>query len=130
MTAPVGTELTFFPVGGYFNAVVNPSLSASNSDALIQPVSGLAMFHPRQEKGRTFQVPDYLVSREYNTLQQVFFIGNPDAGVFALSLLGKLTPDLPVNVLAAELEAALEGLSSIGVGNVAVSDGVDGQSFD
>jgi len=53
---------------------------------------------------------------------------NATSGQFKLSLESETTPNLAFNASAAEVQAALEGLASIGPGNVEVSGGPGGRN--
>jgi hypothetical protein len=50
----------------------------------------------------------------------------PGSGSFTLSFEGQSTASLPFNATPAEVQAALEALSTIGAGNVIVREGVNG----
>jgi len=58
-------------------------------------------------------------------IQEIDISGQPDGGSFSLMFDGQKTADIPFNadpaVLAANVQTALDGLSKIGPGNVAVS---------
>jgi hypothetical protein len=58
-------------------------------------------------------------------VQQVAIAGNPSGGFFTLEFNGEATAALSVAASAAEVQVALEGLSTIGAGNVVVT-GADG----
>lgn len=87
----------------------------------MEALQGLATFTPRVPKGMAFYVNDHLVTEAYNTLQQVFLIANPTSGTFRLSLDAASTAQLPYNASASAVKTALEGLPTVGAGNVAVS---------
>jgi hypothetical protein len=53
--------------------------------------------------------------------EQQRVVVNASAGQFTLSFEGQTTPDLPFNAPTASVQAALEALSTIGSGNVSVS---------
>jgi len=122
MTAPTTpTTLPIFEVTGSWISISAPFISGNVSDPHIEPVQGLATFTPRVPKGMSFFVNDHLVTDAYNTLQQVFLIGNPTSGTFRLSLDAASTQQLAYNASAATVRSALEGLPTVGTGNVAVS---------
>jgi len=56
-----------------------------------------------------------------NPLYSVEFNSLPDAGAFTLTYDGQTTPNIPSGSSAAFIQSQLEGLSSIGAGNVSVS---------
>ncbi len=53
-----------------------------------------------------------------NEKQRITLAGTPTGGTFALSFGGQTTGIIPFNASAATVDSALEGLSSIGAGNV------------
>lgn len=62
-----------------------------------------------------------------NEIQNISFINSPTGGTYRLSFGNKTTGDIAWNATAADVQAALEGLSTIGTGQVAVTDdGVGG----
>jgi hypothetical protein len=61
-----------------------------------------------------------------NEIQQVIIQGNPTGGTFTLTFQGQTTGPLAHNVSAADMQAALEALPSIGSGNVSVTLGQTG----
>ncbi len=52
--------------------------------------------------------------------QQTIWLGNANAGTFTLTFAGQTTSALPFNATPAQVQAALQALSSIGTGNVTV----------
>jgi hypothetical protein len=58
-----------------------------------------------------------------NEVQVVFISGSPTGGTFRLSFGGQSTGNLAYNATAAQVRSALEGLSSIGAGNIGVTGG-------
>lgn len=56
-----------------------------------------------------------------NEEQTISFSAVPDAGVFSLDFDGQITASIPFSASAATVQAELESLSNIGVGNVSVS---------
>lgn len=59
-----------------------------------------------------------------NEVQQLSISGSPGSGTFALEYSGVQTPLLQYNSTAAEVQTALEALSTIGSGNVSCTGGV------
>ncbi|MCA9014044.1 MAG: right-handed parallel beta-helix repeat-containing protein, partial [Planctomycetaceae bacterium] len=66
-----------------------------------------------------------------NEIQTISFPSVPGAGTFTLDLAGSTNGPvvLPFNATAAEVQAALESLDSIGVGNVSVTGSVSPSGF-
>jgi hypothetical protein len=60
-----------------------------------------------------------LASLAFDELQQL--VVNASAGQFVLTFEGQTTSDLPYNASAAQIQTALEAISTVGSGNVAVS---------
>lgn len=58
-----------------------------------------------------------------NEVQSVAITGAPTAGTFTLSFKGYTTPALPWNATNAQVQAALQALSSIGTGGATVTGG-------
>jgi hypothetical protein len=56
-----------------------------------------------------------------DSVQQVQLTGAPTGGTFTLSFSGQTTAAIAYNASAATVQAALQGLSSIGSGNVLVA---------
>ena len=129
MTAPSPNSLTFFETTGTYYAVADPSVSGTINDPIVQAVSGLVSFTPRLPKGFQTFVKDYLVQAAYNGQQTVSIIGNPVQGNWQLNYQGQLTAVMPYNVTPAALQTALQALSTIGTGNVLVSQGINPQSY-
>lgn len=63
------------------------------------------------------------VAQGINEVQTVTISGTPTGGAFKLTYKGQTTADIAYNAAAAAVDAALEALSTIGVGNVAVTGG-------
>jgi hypothetical protein len=58
-----------------------------------------------------------------NEVQTLAITGAPTGGTFTITFRGQITAAIPFNATAAQVQAALEALSTIGVGGVAVSGG-------
>jgi hypothetical protein len=58
-----------------------------------------------------------------DTIETVTLTGGPTSGTFTLSYLGQTTVAIAYNAAASDVALALQALSTIGVGNVAVSGG-------
>ena len=56
-------------------------------------------------------------------VQQAAITGSPTGGNFTLTFGGNTTANIPYNATAGQVQAALEALASIGVGNVIVTGG-------
>jgi hypothetical protein len=61
-----------------------------------------------------------------NEVQTVTITGTPTGGTFTLSFGGQVTGALAYNAAAATIQTALEGLSTIGTGNVLVTGSAGG----
>lgn len=59
-----------------------------------------------------------------NEVQDITFSLTPDAGSFILSFRGQSTSAIAFNATASTIQAALEGLSSVGTGNVSVTGSI------
>src|SRR5262249_21651446 len=61
-----------------------------------------------------------------NQIQHISYSGV--GGTFRVTFQGQTTPNLPYNISAADMKTALEGLTSIGAGNVGVTSVATGSS--
>lgn len=61
-----------------------------------------------------------------NEVKLITFINSPTGGTFKLSFDGQTTSNIAYNATASIIQAALEALSSIGVGNVGVTGNIGG----
>lgn len=61
-----------------------------------------------------------------NEVKLITFINAPTGGTFKLSFDGQTTSNIAYNATASTIQAALEALSSIGVGNVGVTGNIGG----
>ena len=123
------SSLMFFEVTGDFFAVADPSVSGAINDPIVQSVSGLVSFTPRLPKGYQALVSDYLVQAAFDGRQTISIIGNAIQGTWQLNFSGELTSVMQFNVSPANLQAALEALPSIAVGDVHVTAGINPQSY-
>lgn len=62
----------------------------------------------------------------FDDVQQLALLGTPTGGTFTLTFDGQTTGAIPFNATPAELQAELEGLSNIDVGELAVTGGQGG----
>jgi hypothetical protein len=67
--------------------------------------------------------PIWIDCASANEIQTVTITGTPTGGTFTLSYQGQTTSGIAYNAAAATVQTALEGLSSIGSGNVACTGG-------
>lgn len=123
------TQLVFFPVTGYFNAICDPATDHTVNLPEIQPVNALITFRPRLQIGQLLFMSDYLITSPFNAVQLVTLIGNVTGGTFTLTYQGQTTGALDWDIASADLQAALEDLSTIGVGNVTVTPGQAPESW-
>ena len=56
-----------------------------------------------------------------NAVQTITLVGSPTSGTFSVAFNGESTPQLAYNVSAANMQAALRALTTIGAGNVTVT---------
>lgn len=77
------------------------------------------------EEGRPFIV-SVMIGDGLNEKQTVSIVGSPTGGTFTLSVGGQTTAGIAYNASAATVETALEGLSTVGAGNVSVSGDAGG----
>jgi hypothetical protein len=116
------SALTFFDVSGDYHAVDDPELWSTTSDANEEAIQGLVRFYPRLPKGFTAFRSDYDISPDANCVQSVTMIGAITGGLWGLNFDGVWTdPYIPAGATAAAVQAALEGVSTIGAGNVVVT---------
>jgi hypothetical protein len=128
MTGP--NTLTFFEVTGNFNAIANPNISGVINSPIIQPVNALVTFTPRLAQGQLMYVEDYLVTEAYNAEQTINLLGNPISGTYILEFGGQFTDPLAFDATPEQVQTALEGLSSIGAGNISVSADIEPLAYD
>lgn len=62
-------------------------------------------------------------------MQTLTFTGVPTGGFFTLSFKGETTVAIPFNATASEIQAAMEALTTIGAGNIEVTEVSGGPSF-
>lgn len=107
----------------YYDATENPhGLDGDVTDALealpnIGP--GNVKVHPAQ-LFPVWQI-DLTLNAGKNEIQQISFTGNPTGGNFKLGYAGQVTSAIDFGAPAADVETALEALSTIGTGNVRVT---------
>jgi hypothetical protein len=111
-TNTITLDLTKFTSGTHYVAATNPALQGRNvmksgiplgvvtSSGLYAPYSG-----PRSE------------------VQTVTITGGPTGGTYTLTFSGQTTAAIPYNATAAQVKTALEALSNVNPGDVAVSGG-------
>lgn len=124
------TQLVFFSVTGYFNAICDPATDETVNVPEIQPINALVTFRPRLQIGQLLFMSDYLITSPFNAVQVVTLVGNVTGGTFTLTYQGQTTTALDWDVASADLQSALEALSTIGAGNVSVTAGQAPESWD
>ncbi|OBJ60246.1 hypothetical protein [Mycobacterium asiaticum] len=140
-------SLEFFLLTARLNAVVVDYLDAGD-DPDIQPISATIELRPRIPTGKlvwgpTLSPPQGIAlpsikarfdtdgvlrtiqNAPINELQRITVTGDP----FTLSFQGEPTDDIPQNATHAQVETALEALSTVGASNANVT-GPDGGPFD
>lgn len=121
------TGLTFFPVTGDFQAVDDVSISSNSSAPSVDVVSGLVTFTPRLPQGFQALISNFQVSQDTNNRQTITLVGNIDGGTYTLAFQSVwLSNPLAPGATAEDVQIALEGLSTIGTGNVEVSGDAGG----
>lgn len=113
---PINTFYVECKLPGITDAV-EPNWALYNFGDLI--VDGTVTWEKKQiydEPGKGFNVFDYL-----NEIQRIQFASTPLAGYWKAAFIGQQTGELAYDIDAATLQAALEGLSTIGPGNVVVT---------
>lgn len=123
------TQLVMFTVTGNFNAVADPSISGTQNTPVVQAVNALVTFTPRLPKGQQLFVSNYLITPAYNAQQTVNLIGDADGGTFTLGYGGYTTTAIAFDATPAQVQAALQALSSIGSGNVTVTASTSPQAY-
>jgi P22 coat protein - gene protein 5 len=112
------TNLVRYDAIGVSNNVTNATVGAGDNAVRIPGAIGRAY---------SFEMaPSQLVfvsAANDNTLQTVAVTGTPTGGSLVLIVGGQTTTPLPFNATAAQVQAALGALSSVGVGNVFCSGG-------
>jgi hypothetical protein len=97
---------------------------ASQVDSTLPNVglpSAFVDFIPRLPAGFEAFVENYQVVPPQNATWQLTVSGIPNAGTFTLTYGGQTTTALAYNATATQIQTALQALSSIGAGNVAVT---------
>jgi hypothetical protein len=116
LPTPINTFYLECKLPGITDAV-EPNWALYNFGDLI--VDGTVTWEKMQiydEPGKGYNVFDYL-----NEIQRIQFATTPLAGYWKASFIGQQTGELAYDIDAATLQTALEGLSTIGPGNVVVT---------
>jgi microcystin-dependent protein len=128
---PVGSGTMWFAAAPPANWLIcnGQSLSTSGTYAALFAVLGTA-FNQTGDAVGTFRVPNMAArmpigvgSATINDVQTLSLSGGPTGGSFTLAYAGQTTAAIAWNALAANVQAALVALSSIGSGNVACTGG-------
>jgi len=128
MTTPVGQSLTYFPVTGDYQSVNAPLPQSTTSAPIMGPIQGLVTFTPRVPAGWVAYVADYQISQDSNNTQTVQIIGAITGGAWTLGFQGVWTAPIAAGATAAEVQAALGALETVGTPNVTVT-GNDGGPY-
>ncbi|HZL35880.1 MAG TPA: RHS repeat-associated core domain-containing protein, partial [Tepidisphaeraceae bacterium] len=118
-TAGVGARDSF--VAGYFDADNRPTASVD-----VGTNGGSAYTRPATVPARSDTVLVTSLGYLADNMQAVTIAGGPTGGTFTLSFGSATTSALPYNASAATVESALDALTGIGAGNVAVVGGTGG----
>jgi YD repeat-containing protein len=103
-------------VANYYDAANRLTNSAN-----VGTNGGSAYTRPGTVPARSDTVLVTSTAYKADAVQQVLLTGSPTGGLFTLTFNGQSTNHQAYNVSAATLQAALQGLSTIGSGNVLVS---------
>lgn len=116
-------SLTYFQVtGSWENLDIYhpPSGGPLVAAADVQKVNALVDLIPRIPTGMVFNVSDLVIQAAQNE-QQTIDLGGATAGTWTISFNGSApTAPLASNISTSALQTALQGLSTIGAGNIAV----------
>lgn len=111
-TNTITLDLTKFTSGTHYVPATNPALLGRNvmkSGIPLGVVTDSGLYAP--------------YSGPRSEVQTVTVTGTPTGGTYTLTFSGQTTAGIPYNATAAQVKTALEGLSNIAVGEVAVSGG-------
>lgn len=125
----ITNDIIFFDVLGQFFVVADPSISGVRNQPIVAPLNAKVSFTPRLPPGTLIPLGNYLVTPAYNSLQQVFLIGNPTGGTWTLQHGTAITGPLAYDISPADLATALDALPTIGANNVHVTEGLSSNSY-
>ncbi|MFJ2279233.1 hypothetical protein ACIOEZ_34355 [Streptomyces sp. NPDC087866] len=111
-TNTITLDLTKFTEGSHYTVSANPILQGRNvmkSGIPLGKVTASGLFAP--------------YSGPRSEVQTVTVTGGPTGGTYTLTFSGQTTAGIPYNATAAQVKSALEALSNVEVGDVAVSGG-------
>lgn len=108
-----------FTVEGDYRNVTAPIATGTTNQSAVQIITAFVDLIPRVPAGFMFY-KEWQVAGQ-NAVQSLGFVTRQSAGTFTVSFNSSApTAALPYNISAADLQTALEGLSTIGAGNVLV----------
>ncbi len=111
-TNTITLDLTKFTQGTHYVTSANPVLQGRNvmkSGIPLGVVTASGLYAP--------------YSGPRSEVQTISVTGSPTGGTYTLTFTGQTTAAIPYNATAAQVKTALEALSNINVGDVAVSGG-------
>jgi hypothetical protein len=111
-TNTITLDLTKFTEGTHYVTSANPALQGRNvmkSGIPLGKVTASGLYAP--------------YSGPRSEVQTVTITGGPTGGTYTLTFSGQTTAAIPYNATAAQVKSALEALSNVEVGDVAVSGG-------
>ena len=111
-TNSITLDLTKFTAGTHYVVSANPALQGRNvmkSGIPLGKVTASGLYAP--------------YSGPRSEVQTIAITGGPTGGTFTLTFSGQTTAAIAYNATAAQVQTALEALSNINVGDVAVSGG-------
>ncbi|MFJ3043612.1 hypothetical protein [Streptomyces tendae] len=111
-TNTITLDLTKFSEGSHYVTSANPMLQGRNvmkSGIPLGKVTASGLYAP--------------YSGPRSEVQTVTITGGPTGGTYTLTFSGQTTAAIPYNATAAQVKTALEALSNVNAGDVAVSGG-------
>lgn len=111
-TNTITLDLTKFTQGTHYAVSANPALQGRNvmkSGIPLGKITASGLYGP--------------YSGPRSEVQTVTVTGSPTGGTYTLTFSGQTTAAIPYNATAAQVKTALENLSNVNVGDVAVSGG-------
>lgn len=118
-------SITYFTVTGDYRNVADPIISGTTNVPDLEIIEGFVTFFPRLPVGFVAYIDDFQLTLDVNQVVTVKLI-NASGGTFTLKFGTQTTAAIPWNATATTVRGALEALSNIGTGNVAVAGSAGG----
>lgn len=116
-------------VTGDYRSATEPTPSGTSNAFAVEVVTGLVDLIPRVPLGTQIYIPGFQVEGR-NEVQRLGFLGDPNGGTYKLRFDGSAwSTAIPWDATLTALRTALEGLSTIGAGNVGVTGDPIGDYF-